>query len=138
MKSIKNNLREYINDTLGKTCRVGVGVPGTENSAAPSPQVVIRTTATANTTTFDGTADCGSETIAIHCLSYSGAGQEATDCHDAIATALDDYTGTLVSGGRTVLAVHVLNQADEEPERLVDDDNYWFRETLTLLIQHQA
>lgn len=134
MNSIKNNLRKYIEDTLGTTCRIGTGVV---TDPVTSPQVVLKTARTANTGTFDGTPDAGGETINVHCLSYSES-QEATDIHSTIAAALDDFTGTLVSGGRTVNAVHVLDQADEEPERLMDDDNYWFTETLSLLIQHQA
>lgn len=136
MKSIKNNLREYI-ETAGYTCSVGIGVPRRGDTAAPSPQVVIRTAGTRDTEAFDGTPDCGTETISIHCLSLSES-LEASTVHDALWTALKDYTGTLVSGGRTVLAVHVMDQSDEQPERLTDDDEYWFTETLTLEIQHQA
>lgn len=131
MKSIKNNLRTYIEDTAGYTCSVGIG----RNS--DSPQVVIRTASIQDTEAFDGTPDVGTETINIFCLSRSES-LEATDVHDALWTALKDFTGTLASGGRTVKAIHVVGQTDDEPERLTDDDEYWFTETLTLEIQHQA
>lgn len=131
MKSIKNNLRTYIEDTAGYQCSVGMGRDST------SPQVVIRTASIQDTETFDGTPDVGTETVNVFCMSRSES-LEASTIHDALWTALKDYTGTLVSGGRTVLAVHVVGQSDEQPERLTEDDEYWFTETLTLDIQHQA
>ena len=131
MKSICPNLRTYIEDQ-GYTAHLGRPPRGTG-----SPFVVLTRAAMDTAKSFDDTPDVGSETVILSFCSKA-TDAAAWSAEETIRALLEDFTGTLVSGGRTVKAVHVMDESDIEPERLPEDDDWWYGAELTLLIQHQA
>lgn len=132
MKSIAPNLRTYIAETLGKTCYLGVPPRGTD-----PPFVLLKRSSLDTAGSLDDTPDVGGETLLVQCMS-KGDDSEAWDTEVVIREALEDYSGAPVVGGRTIKAVHVMDERDIDQERLPEDDAWWFGAELELLIQHQA
>ena len=136
MKSIAHQLREYIETTHSLVTVLGAAQKGT------TAAIIITRVGMQSAGAFDDSPDAGDETILIQSV-YRGLDKNPWDnlnlIHDSLfPTATADFTGTFVSGGRTVKAVHDMGSNDIDADRLPEDDVPWFGCEMKVLIQHQA